>query len=88
MKITYLGIAGLGFICAITVCRKGYHPRLVEYLKAEQRLRDRISEAKGLSDSLQALQAEFRIDRDKELERLRDDPDQWVEVLKALRNED
>jgi hypothetical protein len=50
-------------------------------------MRDRISDPTVLQDSLKVAEKKFRINRQAELDFLKKHPDQWVEVLKALRNE-
>jgi hypothetical protein len=67
-------------------CTKhNYHPRLIEYLKAEKDLRTRIAEEQGLEDSIKVLQQKYNIDLDEELAKLRENPEDWIEVLKELR---
>lgn len=70
-----------------TCSKQYYNPRLVEYLKAERDLRKRVSEEQGLEDSLRVLQKKYRINVDKELTKLKSNPDAWQHLIKELRNE-
>lgn len=68
--------------------RKDQEPRLVQYLKAEQKLRQRAVNAALLDDSLRTLQVEFAVDLDRELRRLREHPERWPDLLRALSHGD
>jgi len=72
----------------ILACLKNdYNPRLIEYLRAEKDLRQRMNETQGLSDSIKILQQRYHIDCEKELDRLKDNPDSWLKLIEALRIE-
>lgn len=71
------------FFCA----QHKYSQKLVEYLKAEKELRKRVTEEQGLSDSIKVLQQKYDIDLDKELSRLRDNPEAWIELFEELKGE-
>ncbi|MBN2621009.1 hypothetical protein JXB22_07960 [candidate division WOR-3 bacterium] len=72
--------------CCVS-CKKNIDPKFIEYLKAEQGLRARLANSSVLDDSLVSLEERFGINREAELEFLKNNPEQWVVVLKALRNE-
>jgi len=82
-----LCLVSLLLICFAVHCKKTINKRFVNFLKAEQLMRDRISDPIQLRDSLEILQQKYRIDREKEITYLKDHPEQWVILLKALRNE-
>lgn len=69
----------------ILACLKNdYNPGLIEYLRAEKDLRLRVNEPQGLNDSIKVLQQKYHIDSGKELARLKDNPDRWLKLIKAL----
>lgn len=72
-------------LCTMS-CKKNVNQRFVDYLKAEKNMRSRIKDPVTLQDSLTILQKKYRIDRAEEMEFLREHPEQWVILLKALRN--
>ena len=76
-------IFALFFSCV----KNEYNPRLVEYLKAEQDLRKRVSEEQGLEDSIKVLQKKYNINLERELSKLNDDPEAWLELIKELKSE-
>jgi len=65
--------------------QQDYNPKLVDYIKAEKELRSRITEEKGLSDSIKILQQKHNIDLEKELSKLADNPENWIKLLKDLK---
>ncbi len=81
---------GTGFIFPILLlslfCAKKspYNPKLIEYLKAERELRSKIAPEEGLSDSIVNLQKRYRINPDKELKKLKENPDAWLKLCKEL----
>lgn len=87
MNLRSFFIAGLCVLCCAVRCKEGVDPAFVEYLRAEQGLRDRLSNSPALSDSLAALEERLGVNRKGELEYLKSNPEQWVVLLKALRNE-
>ena len=64
-----------------------YNPKLVDYLKAERELRKHINQSDILQDSLQILQKSFKINPEKELKKLENNPDIWVKLLKEIDGE-
>jgi hypothetical protein len=64
-----------------------YNPRLVEYLRAEQDLRKRVSEEQGLEDSIKVLQRKYNVNLERELSKLNDNPEAWLELIKELKGE-
>jgi hypothetical protein len=69
-------------------CGKETHnPHLVEYLREERKLRRRINENEGLSDSISLLQQKYNIDIEKEISKLNNSPDRWLELLEELKIE-
>ncbi|MCX7995485.1 MAG: hypothetical protein N3A65_06930 [candidate division WOR-3 bacterium] len=69
-------------------CSKGdINPRLVDYIKAERELRKKISQDKGLEDSLTAMKKRLKLNKDKELKQLEDRPDLWVKFLNMIDGE-
>jgi hypothetical protein len=87
MNLRSLFIAGACILCCSVGCKKNIDPAFIEYLKAEQKLRDRLNNSPALDDSLAFLEKRFGIDREAELKFLKNNPEQWAVVLKALRNE-
>jgi len=76
------------FIFFSLFCTKhDYNPQLVDYLKAEKDLKKRVSKEQGLSDSIKVLQKKYRIDLEKELSKLKDNPKAWLKLLKELKGE-
>ncbi len=69
-------------------CKKvEYHPKLVDYLKAEREMRKHITQSQGLEDSLYVLQKNFKIDVKKELKKIEKNPEAWIKLLKAIDGE-
>ncbi len=64
-----------------------YHPKLVEYLRAEKELRKRVTEEQGLNDSINVLRQKYDIDLEKEFSRIKDNPEAWIELFKELKDE-
>ena len=58
---------------------------LAEFLKEEKRLRENESSVQVLRDSLKILEEKYKIDRDAELRKLADDPNEWVNLLRELK---
>ncbi len=71
----------------LSCTREARNPHLVEYLREERRLRKRIDEKEGLSDSIAILQQRYNIDIEKEISKLNDNPDAWLELLEELKIE-
>ncbi|MGQ9465068.1 MAG: hypothetical protein ACUVQ3_01410 [bacterium] len=61
-----------------------FNPKLVDYLKAERELRKKIEQNQGLEDSLAVLQKRFQIDANKEIAKIKNKPELWVKLLKAI----
>ena len=81
----------LGGLCLVlillSVCaQKNIDRRFVEYLQHEKALRQKILNENALSDSLEALQKRFNIDRAQQLARVSDNPENWLFLLEALEN--
>lgn len=75
-------------VSVMLVCTKqDYNPKLVEYLRKTRELHERLTEQEGLDDSIKVLQRKYKIDLDKELSKLRDDPEGWIKLLKELKVE-
>lgn len=72
------------FISAAGCSRDNYHLKIVEYLKAERDLRKRVSEEYGLADSIKILQKKYHLNLDKELAKIKDNPEAWIRLLKEL----
>lgn len=87
MNLRSLFITGACMVWCCVSCKKNIDPKFIEYLKAEQGLRARLANSSVLDDSLVSLEERFGINREAELEFLKNNPEQWVVVLKALRNE-
>lgn len=69
-------------------CSKAdFNPKLVEYLKAERELKKNILPQQGLDDSLICLQKRFKIDVNKELKKIQNNPESWIKLLKAIDGE-
>lgn len=83
-KSTIFIIVLLFFVCC---SRNSYNPKLVDYLKAERELRKNIPQNQGLEDSLVVLKQRFKIDINKEIEKLNGKPELWVKLLKAIDGE-
>jgi len=74
-------------VILLSVCaRKGIDRRFVTYLQQEKALRQKILNENALSDSLEALQKRFNIDRAQQLARVSDNPENWLFLLEALEN--
>ncbi len=72
-------------IFMILSCTKdGYNPKLSEYLKTERELRSRIGEQQGVRDSIRLLQKKHGIDADKELSKLKDNPEDWIKLFEEI----
>ncbi|MGB9720931.1 MAG: hypothetical protein ACPL28_05565 [bacterium] len=88
-----INIKSKKFICAVffgflICCQKNdFNPKLVDYLKAERALRKTITQHQGLNDSLNVLEKRLGINAKKELKKLENKPEAWVNLLKALDNE-
>uniref|UniRef100_A0A7C4XEL0 Uncharacterized protein n=1 Tax=candidate division WOR-3 bacterium TaxID=2052148 RepID=A0A7C4XEL0_UNCW3 len=68
-----------------TFCKKApYSPRLPEYIKAEKELRKDITPEQGLDDSIANLQKKYRIELKRELEKLKNNPESWLRLIKEL----
>ena len=65
-------------------CRQNYNPRLPAYLKAEKELRSRVTPEQGLKDSINLLAAKFNIDPEREVARLKYDPQSWVRLINEI----
>lgn len=79
----------LGGLCLVlillSVCaQKGIDRRFVAYLQHEKALRQKIHDENVLSDSLEALQKKFDIDRGQLLARVSNNPENWLFLLEAL----
>jgi len=61
--------------------------KFAQYLREEQALRKRLARSPELKDSIQALQKRYQIDREKELKKLKKQPELWLKLLKGLRIE-
>jgi hypothetical protein len=81
--ITYLIILSL-LLCGCT--RKKTHTGLVEYIKAEKALRDRIGQEPWIEDSVRALSKRYGLDLNKTLAELTDEPEVWLELLQELKD--
>ena len=73
------------FILSCT--KQDYNPKLIEYLRAEKDLRNRISDKQILSDSINVLQKRYHIDPELELSKLKDNPDAWLKLVRELKIE-
>jgi hypothetical protein len=73
-------------VIALTACSQNYSPKLPVYLKAEKALRSRVTPEQGLEDSIDMLAAKFNIRTDRELARLRNDPQSWVRLIDDLQD--
>ena len=81
----------LGGLCLVLIlllvcAQKNINRRFVEYLQQEKALRQKILNENALSDSLEALQKRFNIDRAQQLARVSDNPENWLFLLEALEN--
>jgi hypothetical protein len=56
-----------------------------EYLREEQRLRQTVVDPVVLEDSIDILRIRYGIDPAGEIERLRNTPEQWLDLLKRLK---
>lgn len=83
LKKIFIFIPFLFVVCA----NKDINPKFVEYLKAEKNLRKRVSEEQGLEDSIKVLQQKYNIDSEKELSKLKNNPKNWIELIKKLKIE-
>lgn len=81
----YLGI--IIVVIFLNCGKETLNPHLVEYLREERKLRRRINENEGLSDSISLLQQRYNIDIEKEISKLNDNPDRWLELLEELKIE-
>lgn len=69
----------------LSVCaQKNIDRRFVVYLQQEKALRQKINDENALSDSLEALQKRFNIDRAQQLARVSDNPENWLFLLETL----
>ncbi len=69
-------------------CAKNYNPKLVEYLKAEKELRQRVAPANGLDDSIKVLQKKYPFNLQKEIAMLQQNPELWIKLIKELKSEE
>ncbi len=66
-------------------CAKDDHvSQLAAYLMEERELRRRVSENEGLNDSIANLQQRYKIDIEKEISKLNDNPEVWLRLLEEL----
>ncbi len=72
-------------VLTIACAQKEYNPKLLLYLKAEKVLRQKLSEDQGLGDSLKVLQHKYHINLEKELAKLRHNPEAWFKLIKDLK---
>lgn len=79
-----LAVAVLFLSCT----QQTYDPHLLEYLKAEKDLRTRITEEQGLNDSLRVLQQHYKINKEKELSKLKKNPEAWLQLIKDINIEE
>jgi hypothetical protein len=86
MRHTFILIAVLIFL--LLCCTKhDYNPRLVDYLKAAKDLSARVTQENGLDDSTRVLQKKYKIDLEKELTRLHDNPQAWLTLFEEMHGE-
>jgi hypothetical protein len=73
-------------IAAIVFCgRHGQTDRFSEYLKAAKDIRTRLDDPQVLEDSLRTQREKYGIDLEREFSRLRDDPSEWIPLLRTLK---
>jgi hypothetical protein len=78
--------AAIILLAAITACvRTAPSPRLIQYLKAERELRQRVQSEPSKTDSIKVLQRQYHVDPDRELARLGGNPERWGALLKELK---
>ena len=73
-------------LVTLVACHNAYNPGLAQYLKAERELRRRVSAEQGLEDSLSVLRKKFQINVEKELAKIKNDPEAWLKLLKELQD--
>jgi len=66
--------------------RKSTEDKLVEYIKAEKALRDRIGLVPGIEDSVKMLGKEHGIDLTASYAELTRKPQAWIEILQELKS--
>ena len=79
-------------VCAILFLffkcsRKPSYDVLIEYIKEEKALRGRLGQVRGVEDSVKMLSKEYGVDLTGSYADLVNDPEAWVEILQALKNE-
>ncbi|KPJ74184.1 hypothetical protein AMJ52_01620 [candidate division TA06 bacterium DG_78] len=75
-------------ILFLSCTQQTYDPHLLEYLKAEKDLRTRITEEQGLNDSLRVLQQHYKINKERELSKLKKNPEAWLQLIKDINIEE
>lgn len=74
-------------IFILSCTKQDYNPKLIEYLRAEKDLRNKISDKQILSDSINVLQKRYHLDPELELSKLKDNPDAWLKLVRELKIE-
>lgn len=85
-KYTIITICIAVFFTSAGCARKSPHAKLVEYIKAEKDLRDRLGNESSISDSIKVLGEKYGIDLNESLAELTDDPEAWLDILQNLKN--
>lgn len=75
------------FLLFVFCSTNDFNPVLVDYIRAEREMKKKIPQNQGLDDSLIALQKRLKIDVDKELKKVKNRPELWIKLLKAIDGE-
>jgi hypothetical protein len=86
-RYTFIFFAAASFFVCSSCSRNSVNDKLIEYIKAEKALRDRIGEVPGIEDSVKILSEKHGIDLTKSYADLARKPEAWVEILQVLKNE-
>lgn len=86
-QYTVIIFALTSLLVCLSCSRKPEHKKLVDYIKAEKALRDRIGHLPTIEDSVKLLREEHNVDLIESYADLIRKPDAWVEILQKLKNE-
>ena len=86
-QYTFILFAVASFFVCTSCSRNPVNDKLIEYLKAEKALRDRIGQVPGIEDSVKILSKKHGIDLTESYADLVRKPEAWIEILQELKNE-